>query len=208
MVIVGLGNPGTHYAATRHNVGFRVVETLGRRLGAVPVAWPGCPARVEVGRIGDRDVALVRPETWMNRSGAAVVAALAACSMGLDRLIVTYDDADLPLGRLRVRPGGSAGGHNGVRSVMDTLGSGAFVRVRLGVAGEGRETMSLADYVLAPFAPEEAERVEAMVGRGSSAVESVVREGVSRAMNTWNGLPDPETSDPGGGEGGGTAAAR
>jgi PTH1 family peptidyl-tRNA hydrolase len=154
-VILGLGNVGSRYQGTRHNVGFRVVERLAERARARWQELPG-PERLAFAaeaELAGQAVALVKPRTLMNRSGRAAAAAIDRYRCPVEELLVVFDDADLLLGRVRVRQGGGAGGHNGLRSLMDVLRSSDFGRVKLGVKGEGREESDLADYVLHPFAP-------------------------------------------------------
>jgi PTH1 family peptidyl-tRNA hydrolase len=188
-VVLGLGNVGSRYEATRHNVGFRVVERLAERARARWQELPG-PERLayaaEIELCG-QPVALVKPRTLMNRSGRAAAAAVDRYRCPVGDLLVVFDDADLVLGRVRVRQGGGAGGHNGLRSLMDVLRSPDFGRVKLGVKGEEREETDLADYVLRPFAPEELPVVTSMIELGAEAVDAVLASGVEAAMNAFNG---------------------
>ena len=188
-VVLGLGNMGRRYEGTRHNVGFRVVERLAERARARWQEFPG-PERValvlEV-ELAGHPVALVKPRTLMNRSGRAAAAALDRYRCPVEELLVVFDDADLDLGRVRVRQGGGAGGHNGLRSLMDVLRSPEFGRVKLGVRGGQREESDLADYVLRPFEPEERAVVEAMIDLGAEAVHAVLASGMEAAMNAFNG---------------------
>ena len=188
-VVLGLGNVGSRYEGTRHNVGFRVVERLAERARARWQEFPG-PERLattaEVDLAGQA-VTLVKPRTLMNRSGRAAAAALDRYRCPVEELLVVFDDADLVLGRVRVRQGGGAGGHNGLRSLMDVLRSADFGRVKLGVKGEGREESDLADYVLRPFAPEEIPVVAPMIELGAEAVDAVLAQGIEAAMNAFNG---------------------
>lgn len=180
--VVGLGNPGREYAATRHNIGFRVVDELARRW-RIHLWWPRHHARL-ARRRGSMPVFLVKPTTYMNLSGQAVAALAAAEQLAPEQILVVVDDVDLPLGTLRVRPHGGAGTHNGLRSVVERIGEG-FPRLRLGVRGEAAWS-DLAEYVLAPFAPEEEERVTAMVARAADCVEVALHSGLSRAASRFN----------------------
>ena len=188
-VVLGLGNVGTRYAGTRHNVGFRVVELLAER---ERVRWQELPgperlaytAEVE---LAGQSVALLKPRTLMNRSGRAAAAALDRFRCPVEEMLVVFDDADLLLGRVRVRQGGGAGGHNGLRSLMDVLRTPEFGRVKLGVKGLGREESDLADYVLRPFDAEERAVVDAMIDLGAEAVDAVLADGLEAAMNAFNG---------------------
>jgi PTH1 family peptidyl-tRNA hydrolase len=183
--VVGLGNPGERYRETRHNLGFRVVEALGRRLGAPP-AGVECNARVAEPAAGPL---LALPQTYMNRSGYALRCLVERHGFEPGEVLVVYDDVSLPLGRLRLRPGGSPGGHRGMESVVENLRTDRIPRLRLGCAGEdgtpaGEE---LVDYVLAPFRSEEREAAEEMVERAADACETWLREGIEAAMNRFNG---------------------
>jgi PTH1 family peptidyl-tRNA hydrolase len=170
-------------------MGHRVVDRLAGRWGVTlrhrkdlgGLAW------TSEGRFHDVPVILAKPSTYMNRSGRA--AAVLAEHYGLDPadLIVIYDDADLDLGRIRIRPGGGAGGHNGVQDLMDTLTTGSFPRVRLGVRGEDRESSELAEYVLSDFEPEEEAVAERLVDLGAEATEAILKDGLQTAMNGFNG---------------------
>ena len=190
-VVLGLGNDGPEYRFTRHNVGFMVLDEIAARCGAA------FNARGDLGRAtylaeaeyGGQRVVLAKPKTLMNRSGHA--AALLSRKYGAEpaAFIVVYDDADLAFGKVRVRPEGGAGGHNGVRSLIDTFGVREFPRVKLGVLGEGRHSRDLADYVLDGFHPDERPGLAAMVGRGADAVASVLSLGVAAAQREYNGAP-------------------
>jgi len=181
-IVLGLGNPGSKYWGTRHNLGFRVVERLAAlarssfREGGL--AWTAGDAR--------RRVVLAKPRTFMNRSGQAARALLAAHGAAASDLLVVYDDADLELGRLRLRPRGGSGGHNGIRSLADELGATDFARLRLGVKGEKRGDIELADYVLGPFETEEEIAAERLVRRAAAAALAVLDEGLEAAMNRYN----------------------
>jgi PTH1 family peptidyl-tRNA hydrolase len=184
-VIAGLGNPGREYERTRHNIGFLVLDELARRMGAgFRRNWliPACTAR---GEIGGEPVRLVKPQTFMNRSGNAVRPVLKRAGGRIDELVVVFDDTALEWGRVRVRAQGSAGGHNGVQSVIDALGDGAFGRIRIGI-GPKPDTVSLTDFVLGPFSEAEREGLTGVVARAADAVERVCTAGVEQAMNCFN----------------------
>lgn len=189
-LIVGLGNPGPEYRGTRHNVGFAVVDELARRRGVE--RWrEQFEALVASARIDDESVALAKPLTFMNLSGRAVRALAGFYKIAPADVLVITDDAALPLGRLRARREGSSGGHNGLRSVIEALGTQAFPRLRVGVGrGEGRE---LADHVLGRFEPDEQDRVSAAVLRAADCAETWLRDGIERAMNAFNAA---DTQDP------------
>lgn len=188
-VIVGLGNPGPDYVATRHNAGFMALDRLADRLG-VGLGDEAARSVVGEGEVlveGDAPipVALAKPLTFMNRSGQAVAALLDRYDVEPDRLLVVYDDLALPLGSLRLRQRGSAGGHNGVRSVIDYLGSTEFPRLRIGV-GDSFPPGGQVDFVLSPFDDAEREAVEAALNAAADAALTVVRDGLVAAMNRHN----------------------
>jgi PTH1 family peptidyl-tRNA hydrolase len=187
-IVLGLGNPGGEYTRTRHNLGFRVVDLLGDRAGVSigKRADLGREAWAGEGTVGGQDVVLAKPRTYMNRSGTAARALLELYRATPDDLIVVVDDADLALGRVRVRGEGRAGGHNGIRSLLDVLRTETFPRVKLGVKGIGREESDLADYVLEPFLDEELPLVEPMIERGADAVTLLLEKGLVPAMNAFN----------------------
>ena len=185
--VVGLGNPGERYRRTRHNVGFMAVDALAaragvRRGGEIADAW-FAPAE-----ISGEDVLLVKPLTFMNRSGVAVDRLMAVHGTAPQDVIVVVDDVALDLGRLRVRERGSHGGHNGLRSLIEVLGTEEFPRVRVGIR-KGETGDDLAGYVLAPFPDEDVLIVQEAVERAAEAVECCFREGVGNAMNQFNGAP-------------------
>jgi PTH1 family peptidyl-tRNA hydrolase len=186
-VVVGLGNPGERYRRTRHNVGFMVADALLARVPGAKGQEAGDVWLAET-RVGGEDALLVKPLTFMNRSGVAVERLLAAAGAVPTDLVVVLDDIALELGMLRVRERGSHGGHNGLRSLIDTLGTDEFPRVRIGI--NRREVVDdLAEYVLSEFPPEEVLVVQEMVGTAADAVESVIREGPALAMNRFNSRP-------------------
>ena len=188
--IVGLGNPGAEYVGTRHNVGLEVVEELARRWEVRLRAWKSV-ARVAVA--GDRGVLLAQPQTFMNASGDAVGRLAAYHKIEPSDVLVVVDEVQLPLGRLRLRASGSAGGHNGLKSVIQYLGSG-FPRLRIGV-GRGDPRWDLADHVLSAFRHDEREIVARAIGRAADAVELFVDEGVHAAMNRYNASEDAAAED-------------
>ncbi|MEB2344049.1 MAG: aminoacyl-tRNA hydrolase [Deltaproteobacteria bacterium] len=186
-LVVGLGNPGPEYAETRHNAGFRVVERLAERHRIALRRERRFAGLFGEGNARGVAVGLLEPQTWMNRSGQAVVAAVDALPLGdlASSLVVVYDDLDLPFGRLRVRPGGGAGGHNGLADIQERLGRSDFPRVRFGI-GRPPAGADPVDYVLAPFDAEQRAALDAHVGRAADAVEAILVEGVARAMNRHN----------------------
>ena len=183
LLVVGLGNPGREYEHDRHNVGWQVVDELGRRHGA---SFKGkFSGRLAEVRLGDARLALLKPETFMNDSGRSVAPASAFFKVPVDRLLLVHDEVDLETGRLQVRAGGGLAGHNGLRSIARTLGSQEFLRLRVGVGRPERgDPRPVADYVLAPFAAED--DAGAIVARAADAVEMLARDGLARAMATFN----------------------
>ncbi|MBI5189705.1 MAG: aminoacyl-tRNA hydrolase [Nitrospirae bacterium] len=187
-IIVGLGNPGEKYAATRHNLGFMVLDRLASkcRAGFDNRAHRAFVCRCRVAGV---DAVLVKPQTFMNLSGEAVAPVIRDAKAGPEDLVVVFDDLDLELGRVRVRKSGGDGGHNGIKSIIEHLDTGNFVRVRLGIGRpEGRQDAS--EHVLSPFLEEELPVVAEVLDRAVEAVMSVVREGPDRAMNRFNKSAD------------------
>lgn len=187
-LVAGLGNPGRPYAGTRHNVGFEVIDELARRH---QVGFEAAPADAMMGkwrRDGDV-VLLVKPLTFMNLSGVSVGQLLRYFKIDVADLLVICDDVNLPLGRLRVRGSGSEGGHNGLRSMAQQLGTAEYPRLRVGV-GRGDARRDLADHVLAGFAPEEQSGVDEAVTRAAEAVECWVLDGLAKTMNVFNRARD------------------
>jgi PTH1 family peptidyl-tRNA hydrolase len=187
-LVVGLGNPGERYMATRHNVGFHVVARLAKR-ARLEFGAKAADSRIAEGAIEGLRVAIARPQTYMNDSGRAVGKLLDRYRLGPADILVVYDDVDLPLGRVRIRAKGGPGTHNGMRSVVAEIGE-AFPRVRCGVAPADAATEirgDLADYVLQPFTADEREAAEAMIERAADATLVAVREGIDAAMARFNG---------------------
>lgn len=184
-LVVGLGNPGKAYENTRHNVGFEVVDELARRAGvSFRRGWLTSAQLAKAG-IGGCEVGLVKPRTFMNRSGDAVGPLLRKKGAGAGDVIVVVDDVDLDCGRIRVRRQGGAGGHKGLQSVIAALGTEEFVRVRVGV-GPRPPGDEMVGHVLARFNAEERAKVKEAVRKAADAVGRVVEEGVDRAMNEFN----------------------
>lgn len=182
-LVVGLGNPGSQYARTRHNVGWRVVDRIADRAG-----WDGRgrqrdASNVVGGRYRSLDLTLVKPLTYMNESGLAVRKVLARERAPLSDLLVVADDFALPFGKLRFREGGGAGGHNGLRSIIDELGTEKFSRLRVGIGEPDRTAI---DHVLSTFTPDEAARLDELVDAAADAVEAWAREGTNKAANRFN----------------------
>ena len=181
-IVVGLGNPGDQYAKTRHNIGWMVLDRVADRAG-----WSGGrerdASRIVGGRFRGLDVTLAKPLTWMNDSGIAVRKLLARERAPLGDLLVVVDDFALPFGKLRFREGGGPGGHNGLRSVIDELGTEKFSRLRVGIGSPER---GFVDHVLAPFQPDERERLDSLLDAAADAVEEWARHGTNKAANRFN----------------------
>lgn len=183
-LIVGLGNPGGEYALTRHNIGVRAVERASARW-SIPLSLREAVRRGS-GQLGAVEVTLAAPLTWMNQSGPAVKGLLDALALLPPDLIVVHDDLDLPLGRLRIKRRGGAGGHNGILSLFTFLGTDEFPRLKFGV-GRPAPGQDPAEYVLSPFSAEELAAVEAAMDRAVDALHCVLVEGLDAAMNRFNG---------------------
>lgn len=191
-LIVGLGNPGREYRDTRHNVGFLVVDELARRHGLELTTGPSqVPETLVAKRHGPAPLLVAKPLTFMNRSGEAVAALTRYYAIDAGDLLVVVDEAALPFGRLRARTRGSAGGHNGLKSMIERLGTEEFARLRLGV-GRGDPRRDLADHVLAAFEPGERAELEAFIIRAADAAEVFAAEGIEAVMNVYN----PDTVGP------------
>lgn len=190
-LIVGLGNPGEKYRRTRHNAGFMVIDEMAQRLtlsAPEPIedAWT---VKTEIA--GER-VVLMKPQGFMNRSGPVVEAALRFFNVEPDSLVIVSDDVALPLGTLRIRARGSHGGQNGLRSIIESIGSEEFARLRFGI-GSSEPIVDLAGFVLSDFTDSEVLRVQEMVSRAADSIFAIVENGVEPAMNSFNGaLAQPE----------------
>jgi len=183
-LIVGLGNPGGEYEFTPHNLGFLVLDRLAEA-HAIRISRKENMSRVGLGAIREKRVALAKPQTFMNLSGPAVAGLLERYGLKPDRLVVVYDELDLPWTSLRIKPKGSAAGHNGVKSVIASLGTNEFTRMRLGIHPD-REIGDGAKFVLAPFKRAQKQEVDEVVGRGAAAIESIIAEGVAKSMTMFN----------------------
>jgi PTH1 family peptidyl-tRNA hydrolase len=194
-LIVGLGNPGSEYARNRHNIGFLCVSHFAR-VHRLSFTRRLARSRVAQGEVEGIPLAIARPGTFMNRSGQAVALLLRRFKVLPQELIVVHDDLDLPLGRIRLRPGGSSGGHWGVESIIDSLGFRDFLRVRVGIgrSGEGKREGTI-DWVLGDFTVVERDAVRGTVGRVGQALDCLLAEGMETAMNRFNS-PAPELPKP------------
>jgi PTH1 family peptidyl-tRNA hydrolase len=183
-LIAGLGNPGPKYAATRHNIGFMVVEHLASEAG-IALKKSGHQGIYGVGRLGGEEVMLLLPQTYMNLSGASVTSAYKSLGLRPGDLVVIHDDIEIPFGTLRIRAGGGHGGHNGIRSIREVLGTADFLRVKVGV-GRPPAGGDVSAWVLGGFGAEERKRLGCVTETSAKAVETVVVRGLQCAMNEFN----------------------
>jgi peptidyl-tRNA hydrolase, PTH1 family len=188
-LIVGLGNPGREYVRTRHNAGFLVVETLAARWRADWTAERKFQSRVARMEREGRTVLLCEPQTFMNLSGEAVRSVVNFYQLPVARLLVVVDDADLPLGEIRLRPGGSSGGHHGLESVEQHLATREYARLRVGI-GRREGEREIADYVLSRFGTEEAALMDKVLAKAADQTECWLADGIEKAMNRFNGVVD------------------
>jgi len=191
-LIVGLGNPGRQYEATRHNVGFMVVDRLARAEGAVFQSMPRWQAHLA--KLPGSGTVLLKPQTFMNLSGRAVQQILSYYKWPPEQMLVIHDDAALPLGTLRFREKGSAGGHNGIKSILQHLGSDTFARLKMGIGAS--QPGALVDHVLGKFAPEEQALLENMLAMALDAVQVARSEGIAAAANRFHPRSNPPTPPP------------
>lgn len=203
-LVVGLGNPGGRYADTRHNVGWMVLDRLADRSGWSGRAKSRDAAATARGKVGELDVMLVKPLTFMNDSGVAVRKILAREHVKLEDMLVVVDDFALPFGRLRMRPTGTAGGHNGLRSIIGELGTQDFARLRVGIGEPRRDAV---DHVLSRFAADETRLLPALLDAAADAVESWGQLGPAAAANRWNAWRLEGTATPPAERGPGTPSA-
>lgn len=189
-LIVGLGNPGPQYDRTRHNVGFWAVRRVAAALG-VSISTTRFKALVGEGRRGSERVLVMLPQSFMNLSGQSVAQAITFYKLLPEDVIVVHDDLDMPTGKVRLRRGGSHGGHNGIRSIIDLCGSAEFARVKIGIGRPVDSRMDSKDYVLAQCGPDDMKALGEQADKASAAVLSIVDDGLDRAMNTFNTDPRP-----------------
>jgi PTH1 family peptidyl-tRNA hydrolase len=183
-LVAGLGNPGAEYERTRHNLGFLTVDELAARLGAGKFKRSKHSSLVAEARDGDDRLVLAKPQTYMNVSGRAIASMMGYYKAELDHVVVVHDELDLPFGTVRVKLGGGTAGHNGLRSIVQSVGDG-FIRVRLGI-GRPSGRKDPVDFVLEAFSKAEAEAVPGIVDRAADAVQTVAREGVGAAQTEFN----------------------
>ena len=188
LLIVGLGNPGRKYADNRHNVGFHCLDMLAQEHGLLFDKTQG-KAKLALGQLADRRIILAKPQTFVNSSGRAVGTVARFYKIESQDVLVVYDDLDLPQGTIRLRPSGSSGGHNGIKSIIEHLGTQRFPRLRVGI-GRPPGRMAPKDYVLQDMGQAERERMDEVYERVVEAIETFVRQGVKEAMNLHNGPVD------------------
>lgn len=184
-LIVCLGNPGDKYEGTRHNVGFMVADELGNR-GNFPIQRLKYRALTQTATIGGCSALVMKPVTFMNLSGESVGEAARFYKIPADHVLVVSDDVSLPVGKLRIRTGGSAGGHNGLKNIIQHLGTDQFPRVKVGVGQKPHPDYDMADWVLGKFQGEDKKAIDAAVSRAADAVECYLKEGATKAMNRFN----------------------
>ena len=184
-LVVGLGNPGSQYEATRHNVGFRAVDALAKEAGVKidRAKFQALTAQVTVGGVR---VLLMKPKTYMNLSGVAVKQAADFYKVPPERVLVLFDDIDLDVGRLRIRRNGSAGGHNGIKSIISSLGSQEFPRIKIGVGAKPHPDYDLADWVLSRFTLAEQKLLDPAIEHAAEAVPVIFTQGIERASSQFN----------------------
>jgi len=193
-LIVGLGNPGAEYTKTRHNAGFALVEQLAARWRADWTDERKFRARIARAERNGKRVLLCQPQSFMNLSGEAVAAVKNFYQLPLEVLLMVVDDADLPLGEIRLRADGGSGGHHGLESVAQHLGTNAFARLRLGI-GRKDGAREITDYVLARFEADERELMEKVLGRAADQTECWLADGIEKAMNQFNGVMDSKNEE-------------
>ena len=191
-LIVGLGNPGKAYAHNRHNIGFRCINYLAR-LHSISIKGHQCQSQVGTGKIAGVEVLLAKPKTFVNQSGEALGRLMRKYSIPVNDLIVIYDDLDLPLGKLRLRPSGSAGGHKGINSIISALGSEDFPRIQVGIGRPTTEDAAaitdedvIVSYVLSDFTPQEEAAIKPAIATAAEAIHCILTEGIVAAMNKFN----------------------
>jgi len=184
-LVVGLGNPGPEYEDTRHNLGFKVVDELASRLGIYTLKLKH-QSFIGEGKINDHKVILAQPQTFMNNSGPAARGLLSWYKIGIDKLVLVYDDVDLDVGQIRVREKGAAGGHHGVESVIASVGTSEFARVRIGI---GRESLTadVTNYVLQKIPSSQGKDLDAAIITAADAIQEIITSGLASAMNKFNG---------------------
>src|SRR5215470_10727343 len=183
-LVAGLGNPGEEYALSPHNLGFMVADRLAERYG-IRITRRDSKALIGVGEIDGREVMLAKPQTYMNLSGTSLAPLMEKHGIPLDRLVVVYDELDLPWMAVKIKPKGSAAGHNGMKSVIQSLKTSDIIRMRLGIH-PGHKLASGADFVLAPIKRSQRKELDELIDYAADAVRSIIAEGVEKAMTKYN----------------------
>ncbi len=183
-MIIGLGNPGSRYSKTRHNIGFEVIESISREF-IISLKMHPANARVGRGRIQGREVVLVQPMAYMNVSGKPVCQLAQSCGLSCEDMLIVHDDMDLAFGRIKIKEKGGSGGHKGIQSLVDAFGGGEFARLRMGI-GRPEAGMNAADHVLSSFNLEEGKMLEHIISRARDAAVIVLCNGTKEAMNRFN----------------------
>jgi PTH1 family peptidyl-tRNA hydrolase len=192
-LVVGLGNPGEEYAHTPHNLGFMVVDRLAEQ-NSIRLTRRDSRALVGMGKIVSQPVMLAKPQTFMNLSGTSVVPLMEKHEVGLEDLVVVYDELDLPWAALRIKLRGTSANHNGMESVIRSLGTTDFIRVRLGIH-PGHPLRNGADFLLSPFKRQQEKELDELVGYAAEAVSSIIAEGVEKAMTKYNRRAQGSTTE-------------
>lgn len=192
ILVAGLGNPGSEYASTKHNLGFLTVDEIGKRAG-IDLKKKKFSGVCGEGTFNNDKLILLKPETYMNRSGESVSTAASFYQIPAENIIIVHDELDLPAGTVRIKAGGGSAGHKGVMSVMGELGNGDFIRVRIGIGKPG-EKQGTVSHVLTKFSKEEREIVSESVLRAADAVLEIIQHGLQKAMNKYNVRPESEES--------------
>lgn len=189
-IIVGLGNPGAKYKYSRHNIGFQVVDKFALQIFGNNLKWKKkFQAHILQGKFQGQDLILIKPQTFMNLSGSSVRDIMAYFHIAPEQLLVIYDDFHLPLGKIRIRKRGSSGGHNGIESIINTLRTEVFPRLRIGIRNtQFLPDLDYADFVLANFLPDELKLMEQTAGKAVQAIEDIISYGYEFAMQEYNGL--------------------
>ena len=183
-MIVGLGNPGLKYSATRHNIGFEVIAAISREF-VISLEMHPANARVGIGCIRGREVILVQPMAYMNLSGSPVYQLAQSFGLSCEDMLIVHDDMDLAFGRIKIKEKGGSGGHNGIQSLIDAFGGGDFARLRMGI-GRPEAGMNAVDHVLSSFNPEESRMLEHIISRARDAVVTILCNGAKEGMNRFN----------------------
>ena len=193
-LVVGLGNPGSEYASTKHNLGFLAVDEIGRRAG-IDLTRKKFHGLYGEGAFHRDKLILLKPETYMNRSGESVSSAVSFYHIPPENIIIVHDELDLPVGTVRIKPGGGSAGHKGVASIMERLGNSGFIRIRIGI-GKPKQKSGTVSHVLSKFSKEENEIINESVLKAADAALEVIEHGLQKAMNKYNvraGSGDPES---------------